>query len=158
MWHVRGRRLCIPTPGTNARVAVCGAFRYPEGPFLATYGLKSVNTDLFLALLTLLDKRVKRTKRVIVLVLDNARYFRKAKRAQERLEKISPRIIVFWLPKHSSEKLNRIENLWGHLKDDYFSRMLVKRRGRFVREVVKLLKRLHRKGAYHKLFGSELPT
>jgi transposase len=117
-----------------------------------------VNTDLFLALLTLLVKRTHRTKRVIILVLDNAGYFRKAKRAQERLEQISSQVIVFWLPKYTSEKLNRIENLWGHLKDDYFSQMLVNRRERFVREVVKLLKRLHRRGAIHKLFGSNLPT
>lgn len=158
MWHVRGQRPYVPTPGTNARVAVCGAYRYPEGPFLATYGLRNVNTDLFLALLTLLVKRTHRTKRVIILVLDNAGYFRKAKRAQERLEQISSQVIVFWLPKYTSEKLNRIENLWGHLKDDYFSQMLVNRRERFVREVVKLLKRLHRRGAIHKLFGSNLPT
>lgn len=125
---------------------------------MATYGLRNVNTDLFLALLTLLVKRTHRTKRVIILVLDNAGYFRKAKRAQERLEQISSQVIVFWLPKYTSEKLNRIENLWGHLKDDYFSQMLVNRRERFVREVVKLLKRLHRRGAIHKLFGSNLPT
>jgi transposase len=158
MWHVRGRRPNIPTPGTNIRAAVCGAFRYPDGPFLATYGTRSVNTDLFLALLTLLVRRSKRTKRVIVLVLDNARYFRKAKRSQEKLGQISEWVIVFWLPKYSSQKLNRIENLWDHLKDDFFSRMLVKRRSRFLREVVKLLKRLRRRGAIHKLFGSNLPT
>ncbi len=158
LWHVRGKRPDIPTPGTNIRAAVCGAYRYPDGPFLATYGSKSVNTDLFLALLSLLVKRSKRTKRVIVLVLDNARYFRKAKRAQAKLEQIEKWVIVFWLPKYSSQKLNRIENLWGHLKDDFFGRMLLKRRDRFIREVVKLLKRLRRRGAIHSLFGSSLPT
>jgi transposase len=117
-----------------------------------------VNTDLFLALLTLLVKRSKRTKRVVVLVLDNARYFRKAKRAQARLEQISSWVIVFWLPKYSSQKLNRIESLWGHLKDDFFGRMLVKRRERFLREVVRLLKQLRRGRSIHKLFGSSLPT
>jgi transposase len=158
MWHVRGKRQDIPTPGTNVRAAVCGAYRYPDGPFLASYGSRSVNSFLFLALLTLLVRRSKRTKRVIVLVLDNARYFRKAKRSQSRLEQISEWVIVFWLPKYSSQKLNRIENLWDHLKNDFFSRMLVKRRDRFLREVVKLLKRLRRRGAIHKIFGSNLPT
>ena len=158
LWHVLGHRPNIPTPGTNVRAAVCGAYRYPEGPFLATYGSRSVNTDLFLPLLTLLVKRSKRTKRVIVLVLDNARYFRKAKRAQTRLNQIRQWVIVFWLPRYSSQKLNRIENLWGHLKDDFFGRMLVKRRKRFLREVVKLLKRLQRRRSIHNLFGSSLPT
>ena len=158
MWHVRGRRQDIPTPGTNVRAAVCGAYRYPDGPFLATYGTRSVNSFLFLALLILLVRRAKRTKRVIILVLDNAHYFRKAKRSQARLEKISEWGIVFWLPKYSSQKLNRIESLWDHLKDDFFSRMLVKRRDRFLREVIKLLKRLRRRGAIHKLFGSNLPN
>jgi transposase len=158
MWHSKGKRPFIPTPGTNVRVAVCGAYRYPDGPFLSTYGPRNVNTDMFLALLTLLVNRAKRTGRVIVIVLDNAGYFRKAKRAQVRLESISQWVIVFWLPKYTSEKLNRIENVWGHLKDDYFSRMLVRRRERLITKVVKLMKRLRRKGALAKLFGSHLPT
>jgi transposase len=158
MWHVQGERLRIPTPGTNIRVAVCGAYRYPDGPFQATFGPKNVNADLFIPLLGLLTKRVKRTRLPIILVLDNARYFRKAKRSQAALAAIELQVIPFWLPKYTSEKLNRIENLWAHLKDDYFSRMLVERRERFTSEVVKLLNRLHRTGAIHKLFGSNLPT
>jgi transposase len=158
MWHPRGERLFIPTPGLNLRVAVCGAYRYPDGPFLATYGSRNVNTDIFLSLLTLLVRRAKRTGRVIILVLDNARYFRKAKRAQVKLDAISQWVIVFWLPKYTSEKLNRIETVWEHLKDDYFSRMLVRRRERFVTEVVHLLRQLRRKGALAKLFGFHLPT
>src|SRR4051812_42002076 len=61
MWHMKGKRLFIPTPGKNVRVAVCGAYRYPEGPFQATFGSKNVNTNLFIPLLGLLVKRVKRT-------------------------------------------------------------------------------------------------
>jgi hypothetical protein len=37
----------------------------------------------------------------------------------------------FWLPKYTSEKLNRIEGLWRHLKEAFFSRMLTKRREGF---------------------------
>jgi transposase len=117
-----------------------------------------VNTDLFLAFLTLLEKRAKRAGRVIILVLDNARYFRKAHRAKSKLESISSRVVVFWLPKYSSEKLNRIENIWDHLKNGYFSRMLVERREKFLTEIIKFLKRLCRKGELGKLFGSNLPT
>jgi transposase len=117
-----------------------------------------VNTDLFVALLSLLVKRVRRTRRPIILVLDNARYFRKAKRAQAALAAIELQVIPFWLPRYTSEKLNRIENLWAHLKDDFFCRMLVTRRETFTAEVVKLLKRLKHKGGIHKLFGSNLPS
>ena len=158
MWHVRGKRPRIPTPGQNVRVAVCGAYRYPEGPFLSTFGPKNVNTNLFIPLLKLLSRRVKRTRRPIVLVLDNARYFRKSRRSQAALKAIKMEVIPFWLPKYSSQKLNRIENLWSHLKDDYFGRMLVKRREQFTLAVVSLLNRLHRKGAIHRIFGSNLPT
>ena len=158
MWHVRGKRAQIPTPGKNIRVAVYGAYRYPDGPFLSTFGSKSVNTDLFIPFLKLLERRVKRTGRPIVLVLDNAGYFRKAKRSKAALKKLKLQVIPFWLPRYSASKLNRIENLWSHLKDDYFGLMLVKRRKRFTLEVVGLLNRLHRKGAIHKIFGSSLPT
>lgn len=158
MWHLKGKRLTIPTPGKNIRLAVCGAYRYPAGPFIATYGSKNVNTAIFIPLLYLLTCRAKRTHRIIILVLDNARYFRKSKRAQEKLEQISEWVIPFWLPKYTSEKLNRIENLWGHLKDDYFSRMLVTKKRLFISEAVKLLKRLHTRGALRKFFGKNLPT
>lgn len=157
MWHPKGKRLYIPTPGTNMRVAVCGAYRYPDGPFIATYGSKNVNTALFVPLLQLLTRRSKRTGQIIILVLDNARYFRKSKWAQRELEVRSQWIIPFWLPRYTSERLNRIEPLWDHLKSDYFSRMLVRRRELFTLAVVRLLKRLHRRGALHKLFGSNLP-
>lgn len=158
MWHLKGERLTIPTPGKNVRVAVCGAYRFPDGPFVTTYGSKNVNTALFIPMLQLLVRRAKRTHRVIILVLDNAGYFRKSKRAQKELKKFKEWIIPFWLPRYTSEKLNRIENVWGHLKDDYFSRMLVKRRESFIAAAVKLLKRLHRRGALRKLFGKNLPT
>jgi transposase len=139
------------------KVAVCGAYRYPDGPFLATYGPKNVNTGLFIPLLQLLTRRSKRTGRIIILVLDNARYFRKARRAQAELEARSRWIIPFWLPKYTSESLNRIESVWDHLKDDFFSRMLVRRRELFMMATVHLLKRLRRRGGLHRLFGPNLP-
>jgi transposase len=158
MWHFKGERLWIPTPGTNFRVAICGAYRYPDGPFQFSCGLKNVNTAIFIPLLRLLTRRSKRTGRVIILVLDNGTYFKKSKKAKAELELVSQYIIPFWLPKYTSETLNRIESLWDHLKDDYFSRMLVKRKELFLAAVVKLLKRLHRRGALRKLFGKNLPT
>jgi transposase len=157
MWHVVGKKLYVPTPGKNVRVAVCGAYRYPEGPFLSTFGSKSVTTALFIPLLQLLTRRAKRTRKRIILVLDNGSSFT-SKRSRAELAARREFVRPFWIPKYTSETLNRIENLWGHLKDDYFSRMLTKRKDLFTREVVRFLKRLHRRGALRKLFGDSLPT
>ena len=158
MWHRKGHRLFIPTPGKNVRVAVCGAYRYPQGPFRFSHGPKSVNTILFLGVVDQLERRSQQTGKRIRLVLDNASAFRQSKRACAALEKARPWIKPFWLPTYTSEKLNRIEGIWGHLKDDFFSRMLVKRRELFSEACVKLLRRLHRQGNLQKLFGSNLPT
>jgi transposase len=157
MWHRKGKRLFIPTPGKNVRVAVCGAYRYPNGPFRFAHGPKSVNTGLFLQCLHQLVRRSQQTGKRIVLVLDNARYFRKAKRAQAELGIVARWVRPFWLPCYTSEKLNRIEGIWGHLKDDYFSRMLTPNRELFYEAAVKLLRRLHKQGTLQTLFGSHLP-
>lgn len=153
----KGERLLIPTPGKNARIAVCGAYRYPDGPFRATYGPKSVTTALFVDLVHVLIKRAKRTGRRIVLVLDNGGAFR-AKRSEAELSEAKPGVVPFWLPKYSAEKLNRIENLWQHMKNDYFSRMLVERREQFFAAAMQLLRALEKQGALKKLFGASLPT
>jgi transposase len=156
MWHRKGQRLSISTPGKNVRVAVCGAYRYPEGPFLFTHGPKSVNSALFVRLVHKLVRRAKRTGRRIVLVLDNGGAFT-SNLSLAALATAAEWVRPFWLPKYTSERLNRIEGLWGHLKDDYFSRMLTRRRERFYAAAVKLLDRLHRRGALRTLFGAHLP-
>ena len=51
---------------------------------------------------------------------------------------------IFWLPTYTSEQLNDIEGLWKHLKEDYFSRMLVQDRAEFRGAVVGLLNRMSR--------------
>ena len=58
---------------------------------------------------------------------------------------------MLWLPAYSSEQLNDIENLWHHLKDDYFSEMLVTLREDFVVTVCRLLNRLRRPGGLRRL-------
>jgi transposase len=123
MWRKRGLRLFIATPGSNVRLAVCGAFRWPAGPFLFAHGDKNVVTALFLNLLKHLERRARRTGRRIVLVLDNGSAFT-SRAALHAIQQGRRWLSVLWLPKYTSEQLNPIENLWGHLKDDYFSRML----------------------------------
>jgi transposase len=137
----RGQPLRIPTPGKNARVAVCGAYRWPDGPFLFTHGPKCVNTALFVGMLEMLESRARRTGKRIVLVIDNGSAH-KSKRSLAQIEQVKPAIRIFWLPTYTSEQLNDIEGVWKHLKEDYFSRMLVEKREGFTDAVVRLLRKM----------------
>lgn len=142
-YRERGRPLRIPTPGKNARVAVCGAMRWPDGPFVFTHGLKCVNSSLFIGMLQMLEVRARRTGRRIVVVLDNGSAHT-SKRSQTEIARVQEWVRIFWLPTYTSEQLNDIENLWKHLKEDYFSRMLAKTREEFAGAAVDLLLQLRR--------------
>lgn len=67
-------------------------------------------------------------------------------RSQAALRAQFPYVVVFELPSYSSEQLNDIENLWLHLKEDYFSEMLVTHRRLFPIAVRALLTSLRRRG------------
>lgn len=145
-YRLRGQPLRIETPGKNHRVGVCGAFRYPDGPFLFTYRLwKNAVTEQTIGLLRLLADRARRTGKKIILVLDNgSSYTSKASLAE--MQHLREWIHVFWLPTYTSEQLNLIENVWTHLKRNYFSRMLTKGPAEFPIAVVRLLKTLALRG------------
>ncbi|MBE4747166.1 hypothetical protein G4177_03125 [Corallococcus sp. ZKHCc1 1396] len=156
MWRMRGQRLLIATPGSNVRIAVCGAYRWPAGPFLFAQRDKSVVT-LFLELLKQLRQRARRTRRRLVLVLDNGSVFT-SRAALRAIQEARDWLTVRWLPKYSSEQLNPIENVWGHLKDDYFSRMLTpvhadfqRTREDFRSAVGSFLRSLQRSGALRRV-------
>jgi transposase len=139
----RGRPLRIPTPGKNARIAVCGGMRWPDGPFLFTHGPKSPNTALFVGLVQLLERRAKRTGKRIILVIDNGSAHT-SKRSRVELDRVKSLIKPYWLPTYTSEQLNDIEGVWKHLKEDYFSRMLCRTREEFTDAAVRLLSTMHR--------------
>lgn len=142
-YRKRGQPLLIPTPGKNAKVAVCGAMRWPDGPFIFADGSGYPNTSLFIRMLQELRARARRTGKRIVLVLDNGSAHT-SRRSQAEIERSKDVIHIFWLPTYTSEQLNDIEGLWKHLKEDYFSRMLVAKSVGFREAVVKLLKRMRR--------------
>lgn len=123
-------------------MGVCGAFRYPDGPFLFTHRLwKNAVTEQTIGLLRLLADRARRTGKKIILVLDNgSSYTSKASLAE--IQRLRECIRVFWLPTYTSEQLNLIENVWTHLKRNYFSRMLTQGPAEFPIAVVRLLKTL----------------
>jgi transposase len=150
-YRLRGQPLRIETPGKNHRVGVCGAFRYPDGPFLFTYRLwKNPITEHTVGLLHLLAARARRTGKMIVLVLDNGSTYTSG-RSREEIHRLREWIQVFWLPTYTSEQLNLIENLWTHLKRTYFSRMLTKSLKEFPVAVIQLLKRLAIPGALRRV-------
>jgi transposase len=136
----------VATPGKNARLAVCGGFRWPDGPFLFHHGPRSVDTACFLGLVTRLARRSRATGKRIVLVLDNASAHTSA-RSTKVLKTLDLLVLPFWLPPYSSELLNEIEGVWSHLKKDYFSQMLVRHRRQFVERAVAFLSTLARPGA-----------
>jgi transposase len=136
----------VATPGKNVRLAVCGACRWPDGPFLFHHGLRSVDTACFLGLVVRLARRARATKKPIVLVLDNASAHTSA-RSTRVLKELRALVQPFWLPLYSSELLNEIEPVWGHLKEDYFSQMLVRSPRQFVDEAVAFLTTLSKPGA-----------
>jgi len=78
-----------------------------------------------------------------VLVLDNGSAHT-SRRSLAEIDRAKDWIRVFWLPTYTSEQLNDIEGLWKHLKEDYFSRMLVQDRTEFRGAVVGLLNRMSR--------------
>lgn len=144
-WRRRGQPKRVSTPGSNLRVSVFGAYRWPDGPFRYASERGNVNTDLFLPLLETLRRRARRTHRFVVLVLDHgsAQTSRRSLAAQAHA---FPGVLVIWLPRYSSEQLNDIENLWHHLKANYFAEMLVTEREDFLTSVRRLLDRLRRHG------------
>lgn len=155
-WRRRGKPLRIPTPGKNAKVAVCGAYRWPDGPFVFSHGPKSVNTERFVEMVTQLAHRARRTGKVAVLVIDNGSNHT-SKRSSQVLDQVRDFVRVVWLPPYSSEQLNDIENLWKRLKEDYFCRMLVKERTTFEAAVVALLRNLRTQGSVRRLLRARLP-
>ncbi len=145
-WRPRGVPRHVATPGKNVRLAVCGGFRWPDGPFLFHHRPKSVDTTCFLGLIVRLARRARATKKRIILILDNASAHTSA-RSSKVLEELSGLVRPFWLPPYSSELLNEIEGVWSHLKKDYFSQMLVRRRDQFVDMAVAFLTTLAKPGA-----------
>ena len=150
-YRLRGQPLRIETPGKNHRVGVCGAFRYPDGPFLFTHRLwKNPITEHTVGLLHLLAARARRTGKKIILVLDNGSTYT-SDRSRKEMRRLREWIQVFWLPTYTSEQLNLIENLWANLKRTYFSRMLTRRLSEFPVAVIQLLRRLATPGALRRV-------
>lgn len=152
MWRLRGTTLLIETPGKNVRVPICGALRYPDGPFVYELGplYRHPNSRTFIGTLEKLVDRARRTHKRIILVLDNGSNHTSGI-SMRAIQAAKEHVRVFWIPKYTSEQLNDVENLWGHLKDDYFCRMLAKTALQFQEEVIGLLDKLSKPGGVRRM-------
>jgi transposase len=110
MW-MKGRRVRVPTPGTNQRHAFFGALDAVSGQFrLADHARKlAVHFVAFL-------QRLLAAYPIgpLALVLDQAPAHT-AKVVQTWL-KAHPRVTLLWLPKYAAHELNPAERIWGLMK------------------------------------------
>lgn len=122
-------------------MGVWGALRWPDGPFVFSHRPGSVVSELFIGTLGKLRARVGHTHKEIILVRDNGPETRSGASKAE-IRKVHPQVLMLPLPRYTSTKLNDLENVWKHMKEDYFSRMLVHRPKEFGQAVVDLLGRM----------------
>lgn len=110
MW-MKGRRVRVPTPGTNRRHAFFGALDARTGQWwFADHQRKlAVHFVAFLQRLVAVYP-----DRPLLLVLDQAPAHT-AKVVQTWL-KAHPRVTVLWLPKYAAHETNPAERIWGLMK------------------------------------------
>lgn len=114
------------------------------------------SADLFLQLLPQLRRHARRVGKQIILVTDNGSIFT-ATRALQAIEEATSWLYIEWSPQYSSEQLNDIEQLWQHLEQDFFSRMLVRRCEDFIPAALRMLHSL-RKAARPRLSLPRSPS
>jgi len=117
MWMWRGRQAEVVTPGNNEKRYLSGSLNWWTGELILTEGKpgQGRNTDLFLAHLDELRRRLRRY-RVIHVICDNARPH-KAKRVRAYLAEHAGRVVVHYLPTYAPET-NPIERVWWHLHEE----------------------------------------
>jgi transposase len=108
---MKGPRLRVPTPGTNAKRAFFGALDAVSGQLhWIDYDRKLAVS--FVAFLTQLAAAYPEQR--LSLAMDNVR-MHSAKVVQRWLA-ANPRVEVLWLPKYAAHEVNPIERIWGLMK------------------------------------------
>jgi len=110
MW-MKGPRVRVPTPGTNAKRAFFGALDAVSGCVHSTDHARklAVNFVVFLQQLADTDPTAP-----LYLVLDNVPMH--AAKAVQKWLVAHPRVQVLWLPKDAAHQANPIERIWGLMK------------------------------------------
>jgi transposase len=121
MW-MKGDRVRVPTPGTNARRAFFGALDARSGRF----HWADQDRKLAVHFVAFLDQLVRcYPAGPLSLVLDSAPTH--TAKVVERWLAAHPRVQVLWLPKYAAHEVNPAERIWGLMKDDVAANRLAGR-------------------------------
>jgi transposase len=110
MW-MKGPRVRIPTPGTNAKRAFFGALDAATGAFHWADQDRKLAVH-FVAFLQHLAETYPTGR--LVLVLDNVRTH--AAKVVRAWLAANPRVTLLWLPTYAAHEANPVERIWGLLK------------------------------------------
>jgi transposase len=108
---MKGPRLRVPTPGTNAKRAFFGALNAASGAFHWADRERKLAVH-FLDFLRCLATAYPTGR--LILVLDNVQTH-DAKVVRAWLA-VNPRVTLVWLPKYAAHEANPVERIWGLLK------------------------------------------
>lgn len=113
-WMARGLQAEVETPGNNQKLYLSGSLIWTTGTLLVSEPQQRRNSDLFLAHLDELRRRLRGYSKIHV-ICDNAS-FHKSKDVRRYLENWRRRIQIHFLPAYSPET-NPIERVWWHLHE-----------------------------------------
>jgi transposase len=113
-WMPRGRQAEVPTPGNNEKRHLAGSLVWRTGTLIVSPAGRRRNTELFVAHLDHLRRRM-RTYRKVHVICDNAA-FHGSRRVREFLAEWGHRIELHYLPKYAPET-NPIERVWWQLHE-----------------------------------------
>lgn len=111
-WFLKGKQRIIPTFGKHEGVKLVGCLDYETGRVYVEEH-KKYDAEIFLRFLKNVLEQYPEGK--TVMILDNARIHH-AKLLQSFLEENSEHLELVFLPPYSPN-LNKIEELWGWMKD-----------------------------------------
>lgn len=121
MW-MKGARVRVPTPGTNARRAFCGALEAGSGQWFSTDQDRKLAVH-FVAFLRQLAAAYPTGP--LYLAMDNVK-MHDAKVVRAWLA-VQPRVQVLWLPTYAAHEVNPVERIWGLMKADVAAHRLAGR-------------------------------
>lgn len=133
-WFPRGRQRIIPTYGKHEGVKLVGCLDYETGHVYVEEH-KKYDAEVFLGFLRNVLNLYPDGK--IVMILDNAKIHH-AKLLQEFLEENRGRLELVFLPPYSPN-LNKIEELWGWLKDSVINNVFFHSREEIRKAVQKFI-------------------
>lgn len=109
---MKGPRLRVPTPGTNAKRAFFGALDAVSGQL--HWG--DQDRKLAVAFVAFLEQLAAAyPEQRLILAMDNVRMH--SAHVVQRWLAANPRVEVLWLPKYAAHEVNPIERIWGLMKD-----------------------------------------